>query len=156
MEEIDPEVIFGKQAGSKIIEVAVSTVAQGRVSALGAGPSLTLMQDPDTLPRRRILYRCFPFASHRAEAITTVHRPVAPRQEWYLGVNAALGTDRRMHLPRATIVPAAVSSLLVSAGTPASWAAAGLIREPSGSKILPFADRECKNSTTVPTCQVFV
>ncbi len=95
-------------------------------------------------------------ASHGAEAVAAVHRLVTPRQERYLGVNATLGADRRMHLPRATPVPAARSSLLVSAGAPASRAAAGLIREPLGSKKLLFADCEDKNSATVPTCQLSV
>ncbi len=95
-------------------------------------------------------------ASHGAEAVAAVYRPVAPRQERYFGVLAALGADRGMHLPPAAAEPAARSSLLVSAGAPASRAAGGLIREPLGSKKLLFADCEDKNSATVPTCQLSV
>ena len=106
------------------------------------------------VPRQQLL-------SHRAEAVTAIHWPIAPRQERHLGVNATLGADRRMHLPLAAAVPAAAaaaaeSSLLASAGASASWAAAGLIGEPLGVKELLFAGCEYKNSATVSACQVFV
>ena len=108
------------------------------------------------LPWLRSFYRYLLFASHGAKAVAAVHRLVAPRLERYLGVNATLSADRRMHLPPATALPAAGSSLLVSAGAPASRAAAGLSEEPPGSKKLLFTDCEDKYSATVSTCQVFV
>ncbi len=90
-------------------------------------------------PRRLGRYRetLIQLLSHRAEAVAAVHWPVAARQERHLRVNATLGAYRWMHLPRATAIPTAPSSLLVSAGAPASLAAAGLIGEPLRSKKTP-------------------
>ena len=90
-------------------------------------------------------------ASHGAEAVTAIHWPIAPRQERHLGVNTTLGANRWMHLPLATAVATTTTTLLVPAGATASRAAAGLIREPLGSKKLLFAGCEYEHGATVPT-----
>ncbi len=114
---------------------------------------------PGRLDRYRETLRQL-LASHGAEAVAAVHRPVAPRQERHLGVNATLGAHRRMHLPLPTAITAAaaaaVPSLLASAGPPASLAAAWFIGETLGSKKFLFAGCEDENCPTVSTCQVFV
>ena len=86
------------------------------------------------VPRQQLL-------SHGAEAVATVHWPVAARQERHLRVNATLGAHRRMHFSRAAAVPAA-ASLLATASTPAGRASAGLIGEPLGCEELLFTYRE--------------
>ena len=106
-------------------------------------------------------YREMLLAPHGAEAVAAVHRPVASWQEGDLGVNAALGAYRWMHLSRAaakaaTATATTTTTTLLSACAAARGAAAGLIGEPLGIKKFLFARREDKNGAAVPTCQVLV
>jgi len=59
-------------------------------------------------------------------AISAVHRPVLPWLERYFGVLAALGTDRREHLPLPIAVAVTATALLLP-GSPALVASLGLV-----------------------------
>jgi hypothetical protein len=89
-----------------------------------------------------------------AETVKAVNRAVTARLERDLCLNAAAGTDRRVHFTRGTGAPASVFSLL--AGCPALWAAAGLVGKALLSVELLLGSSKFKIGATITAIQGFV
>ncbi len=87
------------------------------------------------------------------EAIATVDRTVAARQERDLGVLTALGANRGIHLSRAAIVTTTTGS---TSSRAAGGAAAGFVSESLLREILLLACFECEICSTLYTSKCLI
>ena len=93
--------------------------------------------------------------AHLAEAITAVHRPIAPGPEGHHGVVAAFGAIDRVHLS-GSFLAHPPRPLLGAAHRPATSAAFGFVTETPGLEEFLFSRGKGEFSATLYASKGFV
>ena len=87
---------------------------------------------------------------------TAIDRAIILRQEWYLRLRTAFGTNNCVHFSRGALRTVSNTARRIATGSTAGRAAAGLVHQPLLLVELLFTCGECEIISTFATLKGFV